>query len=524
MSYEVYIKNNRKPKIIWIAETPWYRRPGYWLLLGLLPFTAAMYGYINEPEPEALTARHERFNAAELGTGAAAQFPAPTPFAHHVHDPAPDQENPGRTKPPATLPPGGKPAAAPASPAAPAQPAPGAPSESTAPLALAAPAETAKRITVKIEDGDSLSLLFRRLGLSPQDLRDIITLNKQTATLKKLVPGQILSFQVDGGQLQALEFDLDLTKTLRVTKGKSGFASEIITTELERRIKQMEGVINDSLFLAGQEAGLSDNLIMQLVAIYGWDIDFALDIRRGDSFKVVYEEKYKERKKVADGPILAAEFTNQDKKIRAVRHQRGDGQVGYYTEDGMSMRKAFLRTPLKFSRISSHFNLRRKHPILNKIRAHRGVDYAAPTGTPVKATGAGVVHHVGNKGGYGKTVIIRHGGKYSTLYAHLSRYKKGLRRGRAVNQGEIIGYVGKSGLATGPHLHYEFLVHGVHRNPLTVALPIAESISAPEMDQFKARTSRLFALLEQSQPIVAGRVTNIDTARLAQVGSEVVIR
>lgn len=524
MSYEVYIKNNRKPKIIWIAETPWYRRPGYWLLLGLLPFTAAMYGYINEPEPEAPIARHERFNAAELGTVAAAQFPAPTPFAHHVHDPAPDKENPGQTKPPATLPPGGKPSAAPASPAAPAQPAPGAPSESTAPLALAAPAETAKRITVKIEDGDSLSLLFRRLGLSPQDLRNIITLNKQTATLKKLVPGQILSFQVDSGQLQALEFDLDLTKTLRVTRGKSGFASEITTTELEKQIKQMEGVINDSLFLAGQEAGLSDNLIMQLVAIYGWDIDFALDIRRGDSFKVVYEEKYKEQKKVVDGPILAAEFTNQDKKIRAVRHQRGDGQVGYYTEDGMSMRKAFLRTPLKFSRISSHFNLRRKHPILNKIRAHRGVDYAAPTGTPVKATGAGVVHHVGNKGGYGKTVIIRHGGKYSTLYAHLSRYKKGLRRGRSVNQGEIVGYVGKSGLATGPHLHYEFLVHGVHRNPLTVALPIAESISAPEMDQFKARTSRLFALLEQSQPIVAGRVTNIDTARLAQVGSEVVIR
>lgn len=524
MSYEVYIKNDRKPKIIWIAETPWYRRPGYWLLLGLLPFTAAMYGYINEPEPEAPTARHERFNAAELGIGAAAQFSAPTPFAHHVHDPAPDKESPGRTKPPATPPPGGKPSAAPAVPAAPAQPAPGAPSESIAPLALAAPAETAKRITVKIEDGDSLSLLFRRLGLSPQDLRNIITLNKQTATLKKLVPGQILSFQVDGGQLQALEFDLDLTKTLRVTREKSGFASEITTTELERRIKQMEGVINDSLFLAGQEAGLSDNLIMQLVAIYGWDIDFALDIRRGDSFKVVYEEKYKERKKVVDGPILAAEFTNQDKKIRAVRHQRGDGQVGYYTEDGMSMRKAFLRTPLKFSRISSHFNLRRKHPILNKIRAHRGVDYAAPTGTPVKATGAGVVHHVGNKGGYGKTVIIRHGGKYSTLYAHLSRYKKGLRRGRSVNQGEIVGYVGKSGLATGPHLHYEFLVHGVHRNPLTVALPIAESISAPEMDQFKARTSRLFALLEQSQPIVAGRVTNIDTARLAQVGSEVVIR
>lgn len=517
MSYEVYIKNNCKSKIVWTAENPWYRRPGCWLLLGLLPLAAAIYGYLNEPEPETPTARHERFNAAELETGAAAQFPTPTLFAHHVHDPSPDKENPGQTKPPATLPPGGKPAA-------PAQPAPVAPNESTEPLSLAAPAETAKRITVKIEDGDSLSLLFRRLGLSPQDLRNIITLNKQTATLKKLVPGQTISFQVDDGQLQALEFDLDLTKTLRVTRGKNGFASEITTTELERRVKQMEGVINDSLFLAGQEAGLSDNLIMQLVAIYGWDIDFALDIRRGDSFKVVYEEKYKEREKVVDGPILVAEFTNQDKKIRAVRHQRGNGQAGYYTEDGISMRKAFLRTPLKFSRISSHFNLRRKHPVLNKIRAHRGVDYAAPTGTPVKTTGTGVVHHVGNKGGYGKTVIIRHGGKYSTLYAHLSRYKKGLRRGRSVNQGEIIGYVGKSGLATGPHLHYEFLVHGVHRNPLTVALPTAESISAPEMDQFKARTSPLFALLEQSQPVVAGRVANLDAAWLAQIESEVVIR
>ena len=218
---------------------------------------------------------------------------------------------------------------------------------------------------------------------------------------------------------------------------------------------------------------------MQLIYIYGWDIDFILDIRKGDSFKVIYEEKYKNREKVGNGPVLAAEFNNQDRKIRAVRYERDNGQVDYYTGTGTNMRKAFLRNPLNFSRISSHFNLRRKHPVLNRIRAHKGVDYAAPTGTPIKVTGDGTIQFLGKKGGYGKSIIVKHGGKYSTLYAHLSRYRKGLKRTQPVKQGQVVGYVGKTGLATGPHLHYEFRVNNRHHNPLTVKLPGAENVPLP---------------------------------------------
>jgi murein DD-endopeptidase MepM/ murein hydrolase activator NlpD len=259
---------------------------------------------------------------------------------------------------------------------------------------------------------------------------------------------------------------------------------------------QAEARITSSLFVAGQEAGLSDNLIMQLAAIFGWDIDFALDIRAGDSFKLLFEQRFKDGRKVDEGPILAAEFSNRGDSLRAVRYTAPDGITGYYSETGMAMRKAFLRTPLKFTRISSNFNLRRRHPVLNRIRAHRGVDYAAPTGTPVKAAGDGVVVFAGTKGGYGKTVVLRHGGVYSTLYAHLSRYAGGLRRGQRVGQGAVIGYVGSTGLATGPHLHYEFQVNGIHRDPLNVPLPRAEGIPADQLPRFEAEAALLLAQLD----------------------------
>ena len=274
-------------------------------------------------------------------------------------------------------------------------------------------------------------------------------------------------------------------------------------------MKQAQGVINDSLYLAGQDAGLSNKLIMQVRDIYGWDIDYRLDIRKGDSFRIIYEETLKDGEKVATGNILAAEFNNKGRRIRSVRYARTGGQADYFTEDGASMRKAFTRNPLDFGRISSHFNPRRKHPVLNKIRAHKGVDYAAATGTPIKVTGDGKVQFIGSKGGYGKTVIVKHGEKYSTLYAHMSRFRKGLKRGHPVKQGQIIGYVGKSGLATGPHLHYEFRMDGVHRNPVTVPLPRADSISAAEADGFRTRSAYLLALLDSS-----------DAALLAQYDSK----
>ncbi len=362
---------------------------------------------------------------------------------------------------------------------------------------------------VKIKRGDNMAQVFNRHGLSPRDLHEILNSHELAPALKHLRPGQVISLRTKDGDLRALKFDLDLTRTLLATRQAGVFTSEIIVTELETRLGQAQGVINDSLYLAGQDAGLSDKLIMQLIDIYGWDIDYRLDIRKGDSFRIVYEEIFKDREKVATGNILAAEFNNQGRSIRSVRFARAGGQADYFTDDGANMRKAFTRNPLDFGRISSHFNLRRKHPVLNRIRAHRGVDYAAATGTPIKVTGDGKVQFIGSKGGYGKTVIVKHGEKYSTLYAHMSRFKKGLKRGHTVKQGQIIGYVGKSGLATGPHLHYEFRMDGVHRNPVTVPLPRADSISAAEADDFRIHSAYLLALLDST-----------DAALLAQYDSK----
>jgi len=234
--------------------------------------------------------------------------------------------------------------------------------------------------TIEIKKGDNLSIIFDRLGLGPTLLYQIMSSGEDTWLLKELIPGQKLDFLFENGSLLSLKFEPNLTTTLEVVKKNSGFFSSINTTELELRTNESRGKINSSLFLAGQRAGLSDNLIMQLVSIFGWDIDFALDIRMGDGFNVIYEEQYKDNIKVGEGPILAAEFINRNQSFRAIRYTSPEGDTNYFSEDGVSMRKAFLRTPLTFSRISSRFNLRRKHPVLNRIRAHRGVDYAARMG------------------------------------------------------------------------------------------------------------------------------------------------
>ena len=227
------------------------------------------------------------------------------------------------------------------------------------------------------------------------------------------------------------------------------------------------GVIESSLFMAAAEAGISENIIMELAGIFGWDVDFVLDIRKGDRFSMTYEELFRNGEKIANGDILAAEFINDGKSYKAVRYVNPQtNRAEYFSPDGRSMRKAFLRSPVDFRRISSGFSLTRRHPVLNKIRAHRGVDYAAATGTPIRAAGDGKIVHRANKGGYGRTVIIQHGSKYSTLYAHMSNYKRGHRVGSKVKQGEVIGFVGASGLATGPHLHYEIRVGGEPINPM----------------------------------------------------------
>ncbi|MET0094196.1 MAG: peptidoglycan DD-metalloendopeptidase family protein, partial [Sedimenticola sp.] len=252
----------------------------------------------------------------------------------------------------------------------------------------------------------------------------------------------------------------------------------------------------DSLYQSAQRAGLDDSLIMELANIFGWDIDFALEIRSGDTFSLIYEEKYLDGDKYRNGAILAAEFINQGRVVRAVRYEDEHGDGSYFSPDGKSMRKAFLRAPVDFRRISSRFTRERYHPVLGKKRPHRGVDYAASTGTPIKAAGDGKVIYRGRKGGYGRTIIIQHGQKYTTLYAHMSKYRGKVKNGSRVRQGQVIGYVGKSGLATGPHLHYEFRVNGVHRNPLTVKLPAAEPIAKKYRADFKQKSAPLLTRLD----------------------------
>jgi len=352
---------------------------------------------------------------------------------------------------------------------------------------------------ITVTKGDSLARLFKRLNLSPQVLHTLMTLGKETSILKRLKPGQVLWFQVVDNQFIALKYPVDLVTTLHIVKSDEGIQATTIIEELETRFNHATVTITDSLFLSGVAAGLSENLVMQLVAIYGWDIDFALDIRSGDRFTMIYEEHFKNGRKVREGPITAAEFVNRGTPYRTVRFTHEDGHSEYYSATGRSMRKAFLRTPVKFTRISSGFSLKRRHPILNRLRAHRGVDYAAPSRTPVKATGDGIVTYLGRKGGLGNAIILKHGGRYDTVYAHLSGYRKGLRTGQRVTQGQIIGYVGMTGLATGPHLHYEFRVNGVHRNPLTVKVPKSTGIPANAMKDFMVQVEPLLAELDRIQ-------------------------
>lgn len=361
-----------------------------------------------------------------------------------------------------------------------------------------------RNITHKIiiKKGDNLATIFNRHKLSAKTLLEILVLH-ETLQLKRLIPGKKLTLVISPQhQLHELHYTLGKFTTLHVLRqqednGKGPFSASINMLSIETRTAYATGIINNSLFVAAQNAGLSDNLTMELANIFGWDIDFALDVRKNDRFSVIYEEIFHNGEKIGEGRILAAEFHNRKNSYRAIQHIDGSGYKRYFDPEGYSLRKTFLRSPVDFTRISSRFNLSRRHPVLNRIRAHKGVDYAASHGTPVRATGDGKVIHRKRKGGYGKTVIIQHGTSYTTLYAHLSRYARKARHGRKVKQGQIIGYVGQTGLATGPHLHYEFRVNGSHRNPLTVRLPQAMPIKP------KYKT----AFFKSAQPLL----TQLDT-------------
>lgn len=353
-----------------------------------------------------------------------------------------------------------------------------------------------KTINVKVKSGDSLTRIFDRSGLNAQQVNHITQLGKKGKPLTNLKPGQKLEITVNAeNELQKLVYHIDKTHKLFVSKQDDKYVAYNESREFETRTTYAKGVIKTSLFDAANDAGLSDNLTMDLAYIFGWDIDFALDIREGDSFVLTYEELFLDGEKVQNGNILAAEFINQGKSFKAVRYTDENGRSSYYSEKGKSMRKAFLRSPVDFTRISSRFG-KRHHPILKKRKSHKGVDYAASRGTPIKAAGDGKIIWRGRKGGYGKTVIIKHANKYSTLYGHMNSYDRKARSGSRVKQGQVIGYVGSTGRATGPHLHYEFRVNGAHRNPLTISLPNAASIPKKFREDFKQKSQPLVAQLD----------------------------
>ena len=350
----------------------------------------------------------------------------------------------------------------------------------------------------KVRSGDNMAKLFQRADISPNQLAKVMASGKPAKQLKKIFPDDVIRVLTDEeGQLVALHYEIDHKSYLMVERKNDELKSDVYNYKIETRTTHASGEIDSSLFLAAQGAGISQNTIMELAGIFGWDIDFVLDIRKGDRFTMIYEELFRNGEKIGDGNILTAEFINNKKSYRAVRYTNPQTQQDeYYTEDGDSMRKAFLRSPVKFSRISSKFTTSRYHPVLHKFRSHKGVDYAAKRGTPIRASGDGKVIFKGKKGGYGRVVIIQHGSKYTTLYAHLNSYNKHIRTGKKVKQGQTIAYVGSSGLATGPHLHYEFRLNGVHRNPLTVRLPTAKPIPKKYIDSFKSNTAPLLAKLD----------------------------
>ena len=345
---------------------------------------------------------------------------------------------------------------------------------------------------------DTLERIFRQARLNLDDLATIRTLPGIKDYTDSLKPGELIKLVHLNGALLSFGRRLSETTTLSVSRDESGFSASVIDTPLEFRRVQARGVIDSSLFVSGRAAGVSADIILRMANdIFGWDIDFALDIQRGDTFAVVYEQKFREGEYLGDGRILAAEFVNEGHAVRAVRYESKDGEVSdYFAPDGKSMRKRFLRAPVEFKYISSNFNPRRLHPVLNITRAHQGVDYAAPTGTPIRAAGDGRASFVGVKGGYGKAVILEHGGNISTLYGHMSRHANGLRNGTRVKQGDIVGYVGQTGTASGPHLHYEYRLGGIHKNPRTVALPDAQPISMTYLADFQSASGPLLAELD----------------------------
>jgi murein DD-endopeptidase MepM/ murein hydrolase activator NlpD len=346
---------------------------------------------------------------------------------------------------------------------------------------------------VTVAPGDNLSAIFADTGLSPTELHQIMQLGQNVQVLEKIIPGRKLLFDIDsGGALNGLKYELSQVKSLLITKNDNLYSARNLTYNPSVFETFRSATITGnrpSLYESGKYSGLSDAILMELSYVFQWDISFALDLRQGDSYSLLYEENFLDGVKVRDGKILSAQFNNMGKSYSAVVYQSEDGDRNYFTPDGKSMRKAFIRDPVHFSRVSSSFNLKRLHPIHKRVMPHKGIDYVANRGTPIIASGDGKVSIARQNSSSGKYIVIQHGEQYTTKYLHLSKFARGIRVGKRIKQGQVIGYVGATGWATAPHLHYEFLLNGVHRNPRTVKLPKAKPISATERERFLIQTA-----------------------------------
>ena len=358
-----------------------------------------------------------------------------------------------------------------------------------------------------VGDGDNLSLIFNRAGFTDRDLYRVARYNDERS-LRRIYPGETIGFQSDAeGNLLALRHVQSALLTTLYEREDDAFIASDITRVPEHVARDISMTIDSSLFLAGSAAGLSDGMIMELAGIFGGVIDFVMDPRKGDTIHVLYEELVLDGERFDDGPILAASFTNRGETFEAYRYTDSEGDTSYYNEIGVSMRKAFRLAPLDFTRVSSNFNPNRLHPIYKTQRPHRGTDYAAPRGTPVYAAGDGRVTEAGYTRPNGNYVFIQHGEQFETHYLHLHRLK--VKQGSRVKQGDVIGTVGSTGAATGPHLHYEFLVNGVHRNPRTVhkILPKARSLAEEELPRYLAsirQPVQQLASLRNAQQLALG--------------------
>ena len=333
-----------------------------------------------------------------------------------------------------------------------------------------------------VRKGDSLSVIFEDKQVPLNTAYKIFDFDKNNL-LSSIIPGDIMEFNYMGNDLLSIEIIKDEVNSILI-KTEDEISIVNIKKEAQTITSFGFGEIKDSFYKSAKDVGIPDSIIMDFAYIFGWDIDFIFDVRKGDKFSVIYETDFSEGEKISSGDIVFAEFTNREKKYIAQRFFDNVQGKQYFNENGENVKKAFLRAPLDFAYISSHFNPNRMHPILHKIKAHNGVDYAAKRNTPVKASGDGVISFIGKQRGYGRTIEIKHGGNIKTLYAHLERFNSKLKQGSKVKQGDIIAYVGDSGQATGPHLHFEFWKGEIRTDPVKVKLPSAKPVNISQKDDF----------------------------------------